>query len=468
MGVSGKSPNPLATVADGQKGTLMSMQTTQKLDRKVTASSVVGTAIEWYDFYVYGTASALVFGALFFTTLDPLVGTIAAFGTFAVGFLARPLGAAVFGHFGDRVSRKKMLVFSLLGMSGATILVGLLPTYAQIGIWAPILLTLCRLIQGFCVGGEWGGATLLSVEHAPAGKKNLAGALVQVGSPAGLVISTVVVAIFSGLPGDAFLEWGWRVPFLFSAVLVVIGLFIRLKVEESPEFLKLKNKGATTKLPLLRAFTKSPVQILGGILLTCGPFVYFYFFTTFLLTFGVNELQFDSQFLLVVVAISAAIEIFTLPLAGVLADRVGRNKIFIIGAVGLIVFAFPMVGLLVAFPGNQAVLLSVIVVAITIIHPLTYALLSTMFVDLFSPEIRYTGISLAFQLGGVVGGFSPLILTSTLTTDAWPVLIPGYLALLSVLSLLAATVLVVAKRRRDRMSPPSQFRGGSVSEVERA
>lgn len=427
----------------------MSTQTAQKLDRKVTASSVVGTAIEWYDFYVYGTASALVFGTLFFTTLDPLVGTIAAFGTFAVGFLARPLGAAVFGHFGDRVSRKKMLVFSLLGMSVATILVGLLPTYAQIGIWAPVLLTLCRLIQGFCVGGEWGGATLLSVEHAPAGKKNLAGALVQVGSPAGLVISTVVVAIFSGMPGDAFLEWGWRIPFLFSAVLVVIGLFIRLKVAESPEFEKMKNKKATTRMPLFRAFTKSPVQILGGILLTCGPFVYFYFFTTFLLTFGVNELQFDRQFLLVVVAISAAIEIFTLPLAGVLADRVGRNKIFIIGAVGLIVFAFPVVGLLVAFPGNQAVLLSVIIVAITLVHPLTYALLSAMFVDLFSPEIRYTGISLAFQLGGVVGGFSPLILTSTLTTDAWPVLIPGYIALMSALSLFAAIVLVRAKQRRE-------------------
>lgn len=433
----------------------MSTLTSQKLNMRVTVSSVVGTAIEWYDFYIYGIASALVFGALFFTTLDPLVGTIAAFGTFAVGFLARPVGAAVFGHFGDRIGRKKMLVYSLLGMSGATILVGLLPTYAQIGVWAPILLTLSRLVQGFCVGGEWGGATLLSVEHAPESKKNLAGALVQVGSPAGLVISSLVIAVFSGLPGNAFLEWGWRVPFLFSSVLVVIGLFIRLRVAESPEFEKIKKQGATIKLPLLRTFRSSPVQILGGILLTGGPFVYFYFFTTFLLTFGVNELQFDRQFLLLVVAISAAIELFTLPLAGILADRVGTNRVFIIGALGLIVFAFPMVGLLVAFPGNPAIMLTVIIAAIAFIHPLTYALLSVMFVNLFSPEIRYTGISLAFQLGGVVGGFSPLIFTSMLTTDAWPVLIPGYLVALSVLSLLSAVVLVGAKRRRDRTLSPA-------------
>lgn len=430
----------------------MSVPTEEKLDKKVTVSSMVGTAIEWYDFYVYGTASALVFGALFFSTLDPLIGTIAAFGTFGVGFVARPIGAAVFGHFGDRLGRKKMLIYSLLGMSGATILVGLLPTYAQIGIWAPILLTACRLMQGFCVGGEWGGATLLSVEHAPAGKRNLAGALVQVGSPMGLVLSTIVVAIFTGLPGEAFLEWGWRVPFLFSAVLVVLGLFIRLRVAESPEFEKIKERGTTTKLPLIEAVRTAPVQILAGVALTFGPFVYFYFFTTFLLTFGVTELQFEPRFLLIVVAISASIEIFTLPLAGILADRVGTHKIFIIGAIGLILFAFPMVGLLVAFPANKAIMLAVIMVAITIIHPLTYALLSAMFVNLFKPEIRYTGVSLAFQLGGVVGGFSPLILTAILTTNSWPVLIPGYLALLPALSLLAAIILLSAKRHRDRQN----------------
>ncbi len=431
----------------------MSTQTSPKLDKKVTTSSVVGTAIEWYDFYIYGTASALVFGTLFFSTLDPLAGTIAAFGTFAVGFLARPIGAAVFGHYGDRLGRKKMLIFSLLGMSLATVLIGLLPTYQQIGLWAPALLVLCRLLQGFCVGGEWGGATLLSVEHAPEGKKSLAGALVQVGSPAGLLLATLVIAIFSSMPDEAFLSWGWRVPFLFSAVLVAIGLFIRLRVAESPVFEQVKAQGKTVKLPLLRTFRKSPLQILGGVLLTCGPFAYFYFFTTFLLIFGVTVLQFDRQFLLIAVGVSAFIELFTLPLAGILADRSGRNKIFIIGAIALIVLAFPMLGLLLAFPGNKAVLMAVIIIAIAIVHPLTYALLSAMFVDLFSADIRYTGISLAFQFGGVVGGFSPLILTSTLTTDMSAVLIPGYLALLSVLSLLAAIILVQSKRRRDNTLP---------------
>ncbi len=426
------------------------METKPKLDRKVTTSSVIGTIIEWYDFYIYGTASALVFGAVFFPQFDPIVGTLAAFGTFAVGFLARPIGAAVFGHFGDRIGRKKMLIYSLVGMGLATFLVGCLPGYATIGIWAPILLLLLRLVQGFCLGGEWGGAMLLSVEHAPAGRKNLAGAVVQMGSPAGLVLSSIVVAVVSALPGDAFLTWAWRLPFLLSAVLVVVGLFIRLRVEESPVFIEMRERKQESRAPLFRTFRKAPLQVLVGVLLTCGPFGYFYFLTTFLLSFGVQRLHFERQFLLIAVAVAAAIEIGTLALAGLLADRVGRSRIFVSGAIGLLVFAFPMVGLMVRFAGNGVVLILVMIVAMTLIHPLTYALLSMMFAELFTPDIRYTGVSLAFQFGGVVGGFSPLILTSLLTTDAWPWLVPGYLALLSALSLIGAVGLILAKRREER------------------
>ncbi|MCM3503115.1 MHS family MFS transporter [Microbacterium sp. P26] len=426
------------------------MQTSPQLDRKVTTSAVVGTIIEWYDFYIYGTASALVFGMLFFHADDPLVGTIAAFATFAIGFLARPIGAAVFGHFGDRIGRKKMLIYSLVGMGIATVAVGLLPTYDQVGALAPILLVACRLIQGFCVGGEWGGAMLLSVEHAPAGKKNLAGALVQVGSPAGLVLATGILAIFSAQPDEVFLTWGWRVPFLFSALLVAIGLFIRLKVDESPEFKKVREAGQTTRIPLFATFAKAPLQVLAGIALTCGPFVYFYFLTTFLLTFGVSELGFDRQTLLLSVTIAATVEIALMPVAGWLADKYGRGKVFTIGAALLVVLAFPAVAALIAAPGDTAVLLIVMVGSMSIIHPLTYALLSTMFTDLFPAGIRYTGVSLAFQFGGVVGGFSPLILTAALTTPSFGILIPGYLALMSIITLVAGIAVTrqVARTRQ--------------------
>jgi len=425
------------------------METNQRLNKKVTASGVIGTAIEWYDFYLYGTASALVFGKLFFPEFDPLAGTIAAFGTFAVGFLARPVGAAVFGHFGDRVGRKKMLVLTLLGMSLATVAVGLLPTYAAIGPAAPVLLVAFRLLQGFCVGGEWGGAMLMSVEHAPRNRKNLAGSLIQVGSPLGLVLATSVVAVFRLLPEESFLSWGWRVPFLLSAVLVVVGLFIRLSVSESPEFVRVRDEGKAAKLPLATVLRTAPLQVLLGVLLTCGPFGYFYFLTTFLLTFGRAELSFQPGFLLVAVAVAAAIEIVTLPLAGALADRVGGVRVFVVGALGLIVFAFPMVGLMRSADGSQTVLLLTMIAAMALIHPLTYALLSTMFASLFRAEVRYTGVSLAFQLGGVVGGFSPLILTSLLTSGSWEVLVPGYLVLLSVLTLLAALAVTVLARRRQ-------------------
>jgi MHS family shikimate/dehydroshikimate transporter-like MFS transporter len=422
-----------------------------KLDMRVTSSSVIGTVIEWYEFYVYGTMAALVLGRLFFPTGDPIVESLAAFAAFAVGFIARPIGAAFFGHFGDRIGRKRMLVYSLIGMGGATFAIGLLPTYGTIGVAAPVLLVLCRLIQGFSIGGEWGGAMLMSVEHAPQGRKNLAGALVQVGSPSGLVLATVVVALVSAMPVDSFEAWGWRIPFLISAVLVFVGLFIRLKTHESPEFARVRDQGEQVKLPLLQTIRTAPVRVLIGIGLTLAPFVFFYFLTTFLLTFGVNVLEFDSQLLLWSVALAAGLEIITMPLAGAIADRYGRDRVFIVGAVALLAIAFPVIFLLVANPGSPLVLILVMIGAMTIVHPFTYALLSTMFTDLFPANIRYTGVSLAFQFGGVVGGFTPLILTSFLTTDSFAVLIAGYMAALSLLTAVAgvATARIGARQRRD-------------------
>lgn len=422
---------------------------TERLNRTVTASSVVGTAVEWYDFYIYGTSAALVFNVLFFPELDPVTGTLVAFAAFGVGFLARPLGAIVFGHFGDRVGRKKMLYITLTTMGLATVLIGCLPTYNTIGIWAPALLITLRLVQGFCVGGEWGGAVLLSVEHAPEKKRNLAGALVQTGSPAGLVLATVVFAIFSSLPRDAFLSWGWRIPFLLSAVLVVVGLIIRLRVEETPDFAKIREEGETQRVPLLYTLRHFPGHVVIGIALTLGPFSFFYFLAIFLLSFGVSELKLPSQFLLWTIAISAAVEIITLPLAGALADRFGRTRIFSIGAIGLALFAFPMMWLLVASTNSPLLAAVAIFVAMTVVHPLSYGPLSNAMAELFTSDIRYTGVSLAFQFGGVVGGFTPLILQSFIANNTWQVAVPLYLMILAALSLAGILIAAAVARRRS-------------------
>lgn len=423
---------------------------TERLNRTVTASSVVGTAVEWYDFYIYGTSAALVFNVLFFPELNPVTGTLVAFAAFGVGFLARPLGAIVFGHFGDRVGRKKMLYITLTTMGLATVLIGCLPTYNTIGIWAPVLLITLRLVQGFCVGGEWGGAVLLSVEHAPEKKRNLAGALVQTGSPAGLVLATVVFAIFSSLPRDAFLSWGWRIPFLLSAVLVVVGLIIRLRVEETPDFAKIREEGETQRVPLLYTLRHFPGHVVIGIALTLGPFGFFYFLAIFLLSFGVSELKLPSQFLLWTIAISAAVEIITLPIAGALADRFGRTRIFSIGAIGLALFAFPMMWLLVASTNSPLLAAVAIFVAMTVVHPLSYGPLSNAMADLFPSDIRYTGVSLAFQFGGVVGGFTPLILQSFIANNTWQVAVPLYLMILAVLSLAGILIAAAVARRRSK------------------
>lgn len=423
---------------------------TERLDRTVTASSVAGTAIEWYDFYIYGTSAALVFNVLFFPKLDPVTGTLVAFGAFGVGFLARPFGAIVFGHFGDRIGRKKMLYITLLGMGTATVLIGFLPTYDAVGILAPILLIVLRLVQGFCVGGEWGGAMLLSVEHAPDSKRNLAGALVQTGSPAGLVLATVIFALFNTLPHDAFISWGWRIPFLLSAVLVVVGLIVRLRVEETPEFARIRKEGQTKRVPLFSTLAHYPGQVVIGIALTLAPFAFFYFLAIFLLSFGVNELKLSSQFLLLTIAGAAVVEIFMLPLAGVLADRFGNTRIFSIGAIVLMVFAFPMMWLLVASTNSPFLAVVAIFVTMTLLHPLSYGPLSNAMAELFAPDIRYTGVSLAFQLGGVVGGFTPLIFQSFLANNTWSVAVPLYLMISGALSLAGILVAAVLARRHSR------------------
>lgn len=442
------------------------------MTRKVILASFVGTTIEWYDFYLYGTAAALVFNVLFFPSFDPLVGTIAAFATFAAGFLARPIGSLVFGHFGDRVGRKKMLVFSLLGMGAATFLIGVLPTYASIGVAAPILLLILRLVQGFAVGGEWGGAVLMSVEHEQKGKRGLAGSWTQAGSPAGLVLSTLVFLLVTLMPDDTFLAWGWRIPFLVSAVLVAVGLFIRLNVIESPEFKAVTVQEEPAKIPALEAIRKHPVNILLAIAMCLAPFVCFYFFATFMLTYATRDLGMERQSVLLIVAAAGFIELFTIPLAAALSDRVGRGKVFLWGAVLFAAYAYPFFLINEASPGIGTLLITVIV-GLGLIHPLMYGPMATLFAELFPPRVRYSGASLGYAVGAVLGGgFAPLIFTSLLGLGLGAVVsIPPYMILVSVLTFIAVYIGTRPGRRfedeglESKRSRTKRSQGGVATET---
>src|SRR4051795_2263965 len=305
---------------------------TQSL-RQVALASFIGTTIEWYDFFLYGTAAALIFNDLFFPKVDPTIGTLAAFATFGVGFAARPVGGIVFGHFGDRAGRKSMLVISLLIMGLATAAIGILPSYASIGIAAPIILVVLRLAQGLGVGGEWGGAVLMSVEHAPKGKRGLYGSFPQMGVPAGLFLSTVIFAVMQAATSDAaFMSWGWRIPFLVSILLVGVGLFIRMRIMESPAFQEVKDTGTEAPKPIVDVVKTHPREVLVAMGMRIAENGIFYVYTVFVLTYGEDTLKLGKSTMLTGVAISAAIGLFTVPLWGSLSDRFGRKPLYMTGA----------------------------------------------------------------------------------------------------------------------------------------
>jgi MFS transporter, MHS family, shikimate and dehydroshikimate transport protein len=301
--------------------------------RQVAAASFIGTTIEWYDFFLYGTAAALVFNKLFFPEFSPLAGTLLAFSTYAVGFLARPIGGIVIGHYGDKIGRKSMLILSLLIMGIATFLIGLLPTYNAIGVAAPILLVILRLAQGFGVGGEWGGAVVLAVEHAPPGKRGFYGAWPQMGVPAGLLLSTGVFTLFNASLSDAaFLSWGWRVPFLLSIVLVAVGLFIRLRIMETPAFQRVKDTRSEARMPVIEVIRTHPRNVLLAMGMRIAENGVFYVFTVFSLTYGTQVLGVPRTTVLIGVLIAAAVGLFAMPYFGWLSDRVGRRPLYLGGA----------------------------------------------------------------------------------------------------------------------------------------
>jgi len=382
--------------------------------RKVALASLIGTSIEWYDFFLYGTASALIFARLFFPKFNPTTGTLAAFGTFAVGFAARPIGGIVFGHFGDRIGRRSMLVITLLIMGIATCLIGLLPTYDQVGIWAPVLLVLLRIAQGFGLGGQWGGAILMAVEHSPRGKRGFYGSWPQIGLPVGLLLSTLVFGQISKLPEAALLAWGWRVAFLVSIVLVAVGLYIRLSVAEPPVFAEVKQAHTTSKLPILEALRRHPKNVLlvmGARIAENGAF---YLFSVFVLTYAtMPAIGFSRSVALDAVSIAALIQIFTIPFFGVLSDRLGRRPVYLFGAIFTGIFAFPFFWLIeTSIPG---MLVLSMVLALSVGHAAMYAPQASFVAELFGTRVRYSGLSLGYQLASVIaGGLSPFIAMSLL------------------------------------------------------
>ena len=379
----------------------------------VAVASFVGTAIEWYDFFLYGTAAALVFNRLFFPRFDPLVGTVLAFATFAVGSLARPVGGVVFGHFGDRIGRKAVLSLTLLIMGVATFAIGLLPTYGQIGVVAPVLLVTLRLVQGFGLGGEWGGAVLMATEHAPPGRRGFYGSWPQTGAPAGLLLSTGVFALASRLPDEAFLRWGWRVPFLLSVLLVGVGTFIRVRLAESPAFARVKADRAEVRLPIVEVLRhhRRSVAISMGARLAENAF--FYVYTTFVLAYATEQVKVGRQTVLAGVLLAAALDLLAIPLFGLLSDRLGRRPVYMFGAVFSALFVVPF--FLLVGTGRGELIALAIVVGVTVGHAAMYGPQASFFSELFGAEVRYSGASLGYQLASVLaGGLSPLIAASLL------------------------------------------------------
>jgi MHS family shikimate/dehydroshikimate transporter-like MFS transporter len=382
--------------------------------RPVIVASFIGTAIEWYDFFLYGTAAALVFNKLFFPNMDSLAGTLSAYGTFAVGFLARPLGGAVFGHYGDKVGRKAMLVWSLLIMGVATALIGVLPTYESVGVWAPVLLVLLRFVQGIGVGGEWGGAVLMAVEHSGEHKRGLHGSWPQMGVPAGLLLSTGVFALLSSRLSEAeFLSWGWRVPFLLSTVLIAVGMFIRLRLLETPAFTALKAQEGTTTAPLIQVLKDHPREVLVGMGMRFAQNVLFYIYTVFVLSYGEKTLGYPKSTMLAGVAVGAVVGLFTIPFFGALSDRYGRKPVYLAGAVISLVYAFVFFWLLGQGPGLVAL---AIVLGLNVGQDMMYGPQAAYFAELFSTRVRYSGASLVYQLTSVFsGGMAPFIATLLLS-----------------------------------------------------
>ncbi|MDX3236857.1 MFS transporter [Streptomyces sp. ME03-5709C] len=422
--------------------------------RRIVAASLIGTTIEWYDFFLYGSAAALVFNKLFFPEQDPLVGTLLSFLTYAVGFAARPVGALVFGHFGDRLGRKRLLVLSLLLMGGATFCIGLLPTYGTIGVAAPVLLTVLRLVQGFALGGEWGGAVLLVSEHGDARRRGFWASWPQTGAPAGQLLATGVLSALTALTSDAaFTSWGWRIPFLLSGVLVMVGLWIRLSVDESPVFkaalaraeARKTEEAAIERLPLLAVLRDHWRDVLVAMGARMAENISYYVITAFVLVYATTQAAVDKQTALNAVLIASAVHFAVIPVWGALSDRVGRKPVYLLGAAGVGLWAFPFFALI--DTGGFAALLLAITVGL-VLHGAMYAPQAAFFSEMFATRMRYSGASIGAQFASVAAGApAPLIATALLADTGGSTYISLYVILAVLITLVAVAV---AKETRGR------------------
>jgi len=405
--------------------------------RKAIIASTIGTTIEWYDFFIYGTAAGLVFGKLYFPNEDPLTATLAAFGTYFVGFVGRPIGAAIFGHYGDRIGRKATLIATLLCMGIATFLIAFVPTYETIGIWGAVILTILRMFQGIGVGGEWGGSVLMSMEWARhSGERGFVASWPQFGVPSGLFLSNLAILAFSSWYGDQFVTWGWRIPFALSIILVGIGLWIRLGILETPVFRQLLDTRRIERAPIIEVINRQPKEIVLSALLRMAEQAPFYIFTAFIFAYAVGTLHMSRDLILAAVLTASCVSFVTIPLSGHISDRIGRRRMYLIGAVVTGLFGFLYFGMVdTAIPW----VVFIAIVLSLIPHDMLYGPQAALIAEAFTPRLRYSGASLGYQLASVIaGGPAPLIATALFAAyhSAYPIAI--YIALCAVVSLASA------------------------------
>ncbi|MGG1660666.1 MFS transporter [Brevibacillus sp. NRS-1366] len=410
----------------------------KQVQTKALVASLIGSSIEWFDFFLYGTMASLVFNKLFFPSTDPTVGLLLSYLSFGLPFFIRPLGGIIFSHIGDKIGRKKTLVLTLSLMGGATVLIGLLPDYDSIGIWAPVLLVLMRLIQGLGIGGEWGGALLLAVEYSGKGRRGFFGSIPQMGVTIGMLLGTLAISLMSALPDEQFMSWGWRVPFILSAALVFVGLWIRNGIDETPAFKAAKESGNIAKVPIVDTFRyhwKAVLIAVGAKVVETGPF---YIFSTFIIAYATKYLEYDRITALNAVTIATLVTTIAIPFMGKLSDKIGRKPLYIGGTIAMMLFAFPYFYLLSL---KSALWLTVAtIIALGILWAPVTAVLGTMFSEIFSTNVRYTGVTVGYQLGAALaGGTAPLIATALLSAfNSW-VPIALYIVLSGIISLIAVS-----------------------------